>query len=144
MTTPTAQTAQTAQNAPATTLAWWQAQFQTAWALVRDELRTLVRVGRIDQPEAILLSPDQEFFLRENMRLKLLNARMGVLARQFDAARTDLAACTTALNKYFDPASRRTQSFATVLLQVQTHLKNNEAPRLDETFSTLSTAAAGR
>ena len=130
--------------APAPALPWWQAQLHKGWELVRDEARGLVRVSRIDQPEAVLLTPDQEFFLRENLKLKLLNARLGVLARQFDSARTDVAAATAALNKYFDPASRRTQNAATMLQQMQTHLKAAELPRLDETFAALTTAAAGR
>ena len=124
--------------------AWWQAVLQRSWEVVRDEARGLVRVSRIDQPDAILVSPDQAFFLRENLKLKLLNARLGVLARQTDAARNDLAGASAALNKYFDPASRRTQSAATVLQQAQAHIKTAEMPRLDETLSALATAAAGR
>ena len=122
----------------------WMAPLQRGWEVVKDEMRGLVRVRRIDQPEAILISPDQAFFLRENLKLMLLNARLGILARQLDAARSDLLTASTALNKYFDPASRRTQTAATALLQVQAHLKTAEAPRLDETLSALATAAAGR
>lgn len=125
-------------------LPWWQAALQRSWEVVRDEARGLVRVSRIDQPEAILLAPEQTFFLRENLKLKLLNARLGVLARQFDSARADLTAATVALNKYFDPASRRTQNAATMLQQAQQHMKAAELPRLDETLSALATAAAGR
>ena len=123
---------------------WWRNALQRSWEVLRDEARGLVRVSRIDQPEAILLAPDQIFFLRENLKLKLLNARLGVLARQYDSARSDLAGATSALNKYFDPASRRTQNAATVLQQAQAHMKDAELPRLDETLSTLATAAAGR
>src|SRR3990167_3741279 len=123
---------------------WWQALLQRGWEVVRDEARGLLRVSRIDQPEAILLAPDQAFFLRENLKLKLLNARLGVLARQTDSARADLVAASAALNKYFDPASRRTQNAATVLQQAQAHMKASELPRLDETLSALATAAAGR
>jgi uroporphyrin-3 C-methyltransferase len=50
--------------------------------VLREEARNLVRVSRIDNPEAVLLSPEQTFFLRENLKLKLLNARLGLLARQ--------------------------------------------------------------
>ena len=124
--------------------AWWLATLQRSWEVVRDEARNLVRVSRIDQPEAILLAPEQTFFLRENLKLKLLNARLGVLARQFDSARADLAAATAALNKYFDPASRRTQAAAAVLQTAQASMKAAELPRLDETLSALATAAAGR
>ena len=121
---------------------WWRSALQTSWEVVRDEARSLVRVSRIDQPEAVLLAPEQIFFLRENLKLKLLNARLGVLARQFEAARTDLAGATAALNKYFDPASRRTQNAATVLQQAQANMKDAELPRFDETLAALATAAA--
>ena len=124
--------------------AWWRSALQHSWEVLRDEARGLVRVSRIDQPEAVLLAPDQIFFLRENLKLKLLNARLGILARQYDSARSDLSGAINALNKYFDPASRRTQSAATVLLQAQAHMKTAELPRLDETLSALATAAAGR
>ncbi|WP_298213398.1 uroporphyrinogen-III C-methyltransferase [Acidovorax sp.] len=125
-------------------LAWWQATLQRGWEVVRDEARGLVRVSRIDQPEAILLAPEQTFFLRENLKLKLLNARLGVLARQYESARADLAAATAALNKYFDPTSRRTQNAASILQQAQASMKVAELPRLDETLAALATAAAGR
>lgn len=133
----------TATPAPAD-LPWWQAALQRGWEVVRDEARGLVRVSRIDQPDAVLLAPDQAYFLRENLKLKLLNARLGVLARQIDSARADLAAASAALNKYFDPAARRTQNAATVLQQAQAHMKAIELPRLDETLAALTTAAAGR
>ena len=123
---------------------WWRNALQDSWEVVRDEALSLVRVSRIDQPDAVLLSPEQTFFLRENLKLKLLNARLGLLARQYSAARSDLAGATTALNKYFDPASRRTQAAATVLQQAQALMKDFELPRLDETLSALATAAAGR
>ena len=133
-----------AELADSANAAWWQSALQRSWEVVRDEARGLVRVSRIDQPEAILLAPDQVFFLRENLKLKLLNARLGVLARQYDSARSDLAGATAALNKYFDPASRRTQNAATVLQQAHAHMKTAELPRLEETLSALATAAAGR
>lgn len=131
-------------GAPVADLPRWQALLYGAWEVVRDEARGLLRVSRIDRPEALLVSPDQAFFLRENLKLKLMNARLGVLARQFDSARADLAAATAALNKYFDPASRRTQNAATTLQQAQAHMKAAELPALDETLAALATAAAGR
>lgn len=139
-----ATTPATPSAAPQDTAAWWQTALQRSWEVVRDEARGLVRVSRIDQPEAILLAPEQAFFLRENLKLKLLNARLGVLARQYDSARADLTAATAALNKYFDPASRRTQAAASTLQAAQASMKAAELPRLDETLAALATAAAGR
>ena len=141
---PTTTTATAPASAAAQAQDWWDNTAGKALALVRDEMRNLVRVSRIDQPEAALLAPEQSFFLRENLKLKLLNARLGVLARQTESARADLAAAATQINKYFDPASRRTQSAATLLQQLQSQLKAVELPRLDETLTALATAAAGR
>ena len=120
--------------------AWGQRLLNTAWS----EASKLLRVSRIDQPEAALMSPEQGFFLRENLKLRLLNARMGLLSRQTDTARTDLATAATWLGKYFDATSRKTQTAAQLLQQVQAQLKTSDLPRLDETMAALATAAAGR
>jgi uroporphyrin-3 C-methyltransferase len=111
---------------------------------LREEARKLLRVSRIDQPEAALLSPEQSFFLRENLKLRLLNARLALLSRQTDSVRADLASANAWLGKYFDPHSRRTQAAAQLLAQVQGQLRTSELPRLDETMAALATAAAGR
>ena len=120
--------------------AWWA----RALSIVGQETRKLVRVSRIEQPEATLLSPEQSFFLRENLKLKLLNARLGLLARQLESARADLAAASAALNKYFDPGSRKTQAASTLLQQVQGQMRATEIPRVDDSLAALATAAAGR
>ncbi|WP_137896841.1 uroporphyrinogen-III C-methyltransferase [Ramlibacter sp. 2FC] len=127
---------------PATAAApsWWERLLER----FATEARGLVRVSRIEQPEAVLLSPEQSFFLRENLKLKLLNARLGLLARQLESARADVASASTALGKYFDPASRKTQAAATLLQQVQGQMRAIELPRVDETLAALATAAAGR
>ncbi len=119
---------------------WWLQGLQ----VVRDEAKSLLRVSRIEQPEAALLSPEQSFFLRENLKLKLLNARLGLLARQIESSRADLTAASLALNKYFDVNSRRTQTAANLLQQVQSQMKALQLPRVDETLAALTTAAAGR
>ena len=111
---------------------------------LREEARKLLRVSRIEQPEAALLAPEQAFFLRENLKLRLLNARLGLLSRQTDNTRADLASARSWLDKYFDPASRQTQTAVQLLDQVQSQLKTSELPRLDETMAALATAAAGR
>lgn len=126
---------------PSETMAtWWQRSLQ----LVLDEARSLLRVSRIEQPEAALLSPEQSFFLRENLKLKLLNARLGLLARQLESARADLGAASLSLNKYFDASSRKTKVAVALLQQVQAQMKTLQLPAVDETLAALATAAAGR
>jgi uroporphyrin-3 C-methyltransferase len=119
---------------------WWE----RALLLVRQEAESLLRVSRIDRPEAALVAPEQTFFLRENLKLKLLSVRLAMLSRQVDTSRTELAAVSATLNKYFDPTSRRTQAAATLLQQLQAQVKSSTPPRVDDTLSALATAAAGR
>ena len=91
-----------------------------------------------------MLSPEQSFFLRENLKLKLLNARLGLLSRQIDAVRSDLGSASISLGRYFDASSRKTQTTVSLLQQVQGQMKALELPRVDETLTALATAAAGR
>lgn len=127
-------------KAPAASAPWWERSV----SLVAEEARRLLRVSRIDQPEAALLSPEQSFFLRENLKLKLLNARLSLLARQSDLARADLAASGLAIARYFDASSRRTQAAAAVLQDLQTQLRRVDMPRIDETLALLDATAGSR
>lgn len=125
---------------PAAPVRWWERMLID----VREEARGLVRVSRIDQPDAMLVAPDQAYFVRENLKLKLLNARLGLLARQTDSARADVASAAQAVRKFFDPSSRRTQTALGLLQQVQAQLHSVELPRIDETLAVLATTAAGK
>jgi uroporphyrin-3 C-methyltransferase len=119
---------------------WWM----RLSVLIQNEVRNLVRVSRIENPDAALLSPEQSFFLRENLKLKLLNARLGLLSRQIDSVRSDLAAASVAMGRYFDASSRKTQTALELLQQVRGQMKALELPRVDDTLAALATAAAGR
>jgi uroporphyrin-3 C-methyltransferase len=127
-----------AQQAPAPS--WWMAGL-TQFA---NQLKSLVRVSRIESPEAALLSPEQGFFLRENLKLKLLNARLGLLARQKDAARADLASASIIVRRYADGSSRKTVQMLQLLEQTSDQLKASDSPRLEGSLAALATAAAGR
>ena len=128
-----------AQNA-----AWWRSALQRSWEVLRDEARGLVRVSRIDQPEAVLLAPDQIFFLRENLKLKLLNARLGLLARQPASALADLVSAEAALARYFNTEAPTVVSARADLTQLREELRLVELPKPDESLAALTTAAGGR
>ena len=125
---------------------WWQATQQlSSWTgLVWGEARTLLRVTRIDHPEAALISPDQSFFLRENLKLRLLNARLALLSRQFDTAQSDLRDSQEMLNRYFDTRSRKVAGVTELLRQVAGQARQVSVPRPDDTLAALTAAAAGR
>ena len=121
---------------PAGVGGWFDALWQ--------ETRSLVRLTRIDQPDAMLLAPEQSYFVRENLKLKLLNARLAVLGRQFDIAQSDLQASIGMLERYFDRNAKRTQALLETLRNAQQQARQGGVPRPDETLSALAAAAAGK
>lgn len=123
---------------------WWSQTLSRWWVHTRNGVADLVRISRIDRPEAALLSPDQAFFLRENTKLVLLNARMGLLARQWAAARRDVQNAQHLLERYFDhqlPGTRLTHG---VLTQLQRDMQHDQLPTPDDTLAALAVAAGGR
>jgi uroporphyrin-3 C-methyltransferase len=76
----------------------WRLMLAEVWT----DLRGLVRIERIDSPAGPLLAPDQAFFLRENVKLRLLGARLALLARDETSYKADLAAATESLTSYYD------------------------------------------
>ncbi len=107
-------------------------------------MRSLVRVTRIEHPDAALLAPEQAYFVRENLKLRLLNARLALLSRQFPTAQADLQSAQQALERYFDRGSRRTTAAADLLRQVSLQARQTTLPRPDDTLAALATVAAGR
>ena len=132
---------------PATPLPAWVATLQRGWEGFSgpffSELRQAVRVTSIEHPEAALMTPDQSFFLRENVKLRLLNARLSILSRQFDLAQADLQQAQTALDRYFDHGSRRVVAMSDLLRQVATQAKQVSFPRPDDTLAAIAAAVAG-
>ena len=136
-----------ASDADATLPVWlqpWIARWDGLTERVWREARGLVRVTPIDHPEAMLLAPEQAYFLRENLKLRLLNARLALLSRQFDTAQSDLQVAQSVLDRYFDRSSRRTQLAADLIRQVASQARQIGLPRPDNTLAALAAATAGR
>lgn len=130
---------------------WWgqYSQEALAWAqpwldAVQQRTGQLVRVSRLDHPEAALLAPEQGFFLRENLKLKLLNTRLALLSRQTQAVRADLQAIDALLQRYFDLHAKPTVQARAALARLQQDLKQATQPRPDETLGALSAVITSR
>jgi uroporphyrin-3 C-methyltransferase len=126
--------------ARAISMSWWEKMLNDLWR----NAQGLVRISRIDRPEASLLAPEQSYFVRENLKLRLLNVRLAVLARHFESAQADMNQVTRDLNKYFDVASGQGPLTLALAREVLAQSKNTEIPRIDATLAALTTAAAGR
>ncbi|MCB2016980.1 MAG: uroporphyrinogen-III C-methyltransferase [Hydrogenophaga sp.] len=122
----------------------WSRFWVKVWDDVTRSGRELVRVSRIDQPEAALLAPEQAFFLRENLKLRLLNARLGLLARQFGAAQDDLKSIDAALARHFDTTAEDVIAAQGTVTQLRAEMASTQLPRPEETLTALAMAAGGR
>ena len=79
----------------------WQKLSREIWY----EMKQLVRIEDIGKTEAPLLPPDQEFFLRENLKLRLLSARLALLSRDEDSFHQELKTAQNWTARYFDVKS---------------------------------------
>ncbi|TFW28013.1 uroporphyrinogen-III C-methyltransferase [Massilia horti] len=100
-----------------------------------DDIRQLIRVRSVDTPEALMLSPNQSYFLRENLKLRLLNARLALLSRNEGAFREDLNNAQDTLLKYFDTRARPTQAVQAALRQVQANNVAIDVPDLSDSLN---------
>ncbi|QYY32291.1 fused uroporphyrinogen-III synthase HemD/membrane protein HemX [Cupriavidus pinatubonensis] len=111
--------------------------FARLWNYMRDEMAQVIRIRKVDDTEALLLSGDQGWFLRENVKLRMLNARLALLSRNEPVFRNDLAAAQAMIGRYFDTRSRRVQTVLTLLKQAQAGAVTVQLPTMAESLGAL-------
>jgi uroporphyrin-3 C-methyltransferase/uroporphyrinogen III methyltransferase/synthase len=117
----------------------WIADLEDKWnswtSEMWNEVRQLIRVRNVETSDALLLSPTQAYYARENLKLRLLNARLALLTRNEAAFRSDLIAAQDAIAKYFDTRARQTQTTQALLRQVQASNLSIEMPTLADSLN---------
>jgi uroporphyrinogen III methyltransferase/synthase len=111
--------------------------FVRLWHYVLAEMGQVIRIRKVDDANALLLSGDQGWFLRENVKLRLLNARLALLSRNEPVFRNDLAAAQALISRYFDTRSRRVQGVLTLLKQAQASAVSVSLPTMAESLGAL-------
>lgn len=114
---------------------FWRALAADLWA----ETKQLVRIERTDAGGAdpALLSPAQSLFLRENIKLRLLNARLALLSRDGRSFREDVHQASNWLERYFDTHTKAVQAASTTLRSLSAVDVAVAPPTLDETLGVL-------
>jgi uroporphyrin-3 C-methyltransferase/uroporphyrinogen III methyltransferase/synthase len=124
----------------------WRVELQERWLAWGRELWTdvkqLLRVRTVTAPEALLLTPDQAFFARENVKLRLLNARVALLSRNDAAFRSDLIDADRALQRYFDTRDAHTQAGREQIRQMRESLLNIDMPTLSHSLTAVRQSRA--
>jgi uroporphyrinogen III methyltransferase/synthase len=109
----------------------WKVWWQNFVSGIGQQLASLVHVRRIDNADALMVAPDQGYFLRENLKLRLLSARLALLARNETTLRSDLHAADATLAHYFDASSKNTQTVRGLVKDVDDASGAVEVPNLD-------------
>ena len=117
----------------------WQLVSMHIW----EQIKGLVRITHIDQPEASLLAPSQGYFLRENLKLRMLNAKLGLLAHQPSSFKLDIFECDKQLNKFFDMQSKQGQSVSVLIKEIQTLSLQTDIPSVQNTWAAIGAASMG-
>ncbi|PTB19479.1 fused uroporphyrinogen-III synthase HemD/membrane protein HemX [Trinickia symbiotica] len=121
----------------------WKAWWRTISAAVGAELRSVVAVRRIDNADAMLASPDQGRFVRDNLKLRLLSARIALLSRDQTTLKSDLQAADAALTRYFDGSAKSTGTVRELLKQVGDGAASVQAPDINASLQAVHNAKAG-
>jgi uroporphyrin-III C-methyltransferase len=103
--------------------------------VVGQDWRDLIRVTRVENPDAALLSPEQSYFVRENLRLRLLNARMALSSRQESVLKADLERSQQWLSSYFDTRDKQVAQAQEQIKQVLASRATNEPTLSFESLS---------
>lgn len=111
---------------------------QKFWSAIWDDIRNLVTVERIDKPEPPLLSPDHALYLRENVKLRLLTARIALLQHDESTYKADLGMVKTWLNQYFDTKHPDTIKALVLLNKLSSNNISLELPQLSDSLAAVN------
>lgn len=82
-----------------------------AWDKTLGALKGMVEVRKLNNSDAMLIAPEQVYFVRENLRLRLLDARLALLQHNGEIYQTDLSSLEATVKQYFDLQSPNTQAW---------------------------------
>jgi uroporphyrin-3 C-methyltransferase len=102
------------------------------------DIKNLVTIERIDQPELPLLSADHAFYLRENLKLRLLTARIALLQHDEATFTADLKAVNQWLNQYFDTKHPNAIQVFSLLEKLSANNIGIDLPPLTESLAAVS------
>ena len=98
------------------------------------EVRQLVVIRQVGTSEAPLLPPPQAYYVRENLRLRLLNARLSLLSRDEAGYREDLRAAQNWVQRYFDTRNKQAVDAQNQLKQLSATSISFEMPNISESL----------
>jgi uncharacterized protein HemX len=109
-----------------------------------EEMKGLVRIRDIEPADMALLTPPQAYFLRENLKLRLLSARVSLLARDEPSFREDMRETQAWVGRYFDPRAKATTAALATIKQLGDTPVAIALPDINASLAAVRTARAAR
>jgi len=102
------------------------------------DFKNLVRLERIDRPEPPLLSPEQTFFLRENVKLRLLMARIALLQQDEKSYRDNMEDAAKWIKQHFDVTDPETLKVLSRIRGLADDAMETQMPDINESLGLVS------
>lgn len=102
--------------------------YERAWYTVRAALASVVRIRARAEPVAAPLTPDQRYYLQQNMNLMLEQAQIALLREQEPLYRHNLQRVSQWLDQYLLIDDERTQALKAALHELQGWQVTSERP----------------
>ncbi len=131
---------QPGQDAAASAGNAWQRFRHEMW----DELRQLIRIENTQQEEMPLLSPSQSFFVRENLKLVLLSARLSLLSHEEAGFRRELKTVQGWVGRYFAADAKETREAQLLLRKLAAAEIAVELPDIGPTLEAVRNVRAAQ
>ncbi len=108
------------------------------------EMKQLIRIRELDGGDPVLLSPQQSYFIRENLKLRVLSARTALIARDDVNYKEDLKLVRDMLTRYFDQKAKVNANALTMLKQLAENSVSIAPPDITGSLSAVRAARAAR
>jgi uncharacterized protein HemX len=108
-----------------------------AWASMKNAMSGLVKVTPPERAKLVQMSPDAEYFLRNNIALQLQSARLALLRGEQSVFEQSLDDTSALLTDYFDVSSTQVVGALTTIAEIRGHVFSSEVPDISESLRLL-------
>ncbi|MBI4006359.1 MAG: uroporphyrinogen-III C-methyltransferase [Gammaproteobacteria bacterium] len=124
-------------NPESTDVTYEDSDWINVFDMIWQELKSLMIIKRNGGVPQALLLPDQEYFLFQNLRMELENARLSILRRDTENLRTSINILNHWLSQYFDTKDADVLNIVETLEYMKTVELNPKIPDINSSLETL-------
>jgi uroporphyrin-3 C-methyltransferase len=113
---------------------WWERWLERLQAEL-GEYRDLITLRRVETADSLLLLPQQQQLVRQQIKLRLLNARSSLLLRNDRLFRADLAQAKTLITRHVDTHQANVAAALTSVKQLESTALSVAVPQINDSLA---------